>query len=95
MGAADIVPGVSGGTIALVLGIYTHLIDTVRDGAAVLGAAVKGDFSGVVEKFKAVDWAFLLPLLLGIGVPLALFFMFEKWFLVPLPKGPLEAMLGY
>ena len=29
------------------------------------------------------------------GVPLALFFMFEKWFLVPLPKGPLEAFLGY
>ena len=68
MGAADIVPGVSGGTIALVLGIYTHLIDTVREGAAVLGAAVKGDFSGAVEKFKAVDWAFFIPLLLGIGV---------------------------
>jgi hypothetical protein len=31
----------------------------------------------------------------GIGVPLVLFFMFERWFLVPLPKGPLEAMLGY
>lgn len=31
----------------------------------------------------------------SIGVPVALFFMFEKWFLVPLPKGPLEAMLGY
>ncbi len=30
----------------------------------------------------------------GIGVPIALFFMFEKWFLVPLPKGPLEVMLG-
>jgi putative tricarboxylic transport membrane protein len=28
-------------------------------------------------------------------VPFALFMMFEKWFLVPLPKGPLEAMLGY
>jgi hypothetical protein len=28
-------------------------------------------------------------------VPLALFLMFEKWFLVPLPKGPLEAWLGY
>ena len=27
--------------------------------------------------------------------PLALFFMFERWFLVPLPKGPLEAWLGY
>lgn len=31
----------------------------------------------------------------GIAVPLALFFMFEIWFLVPLPKGPFEAMLGY
>lgn len=31
----------------------------------------------------------------GVAVPLALFFMFEKWFLVPLPKGPLEAWLGY
>ena len=30
----------------------------------------------------------------GIGVPLTLFMMFEKWFLVPLPKGPLEQMLG-
>jgi putative tricarboxylic transport membrane protein len=31
----------------------------------------------------------------AIGVPLLLFFMFERWFLVPLPKGPLEAMLGF
>jgi hypothetical protein len=31
----------------------------------------------------------------AIVVPVALFFMFEKWFLVPLPKGPLEALLGY
>ena len=28
------------------------------------------------------------------GVPLAFFLVFEKWFLVPLPKGPIEAMLG-
>lgn len=34
-------------------------------------------------------------LLVGLAVPLALFFMFERWFLVPLPKGPLEAALGY
>ena len=27
-------------------------------------------------------------------VPIALFFMFEKWFLVPLPKGPVEEWLG-
>jgi putative tricarboxylic transport membrane protein len=31
----------------------------------------------------------------SILVPIALFFMFEKWFLVPLPKGPLELWLGY
>lgn len=35
-----------------------------------------------------------VALAIGIGVPLALFLMFEKWFLVPLPKGPIEAMLG-
>ncbi len=29
------------------------------------------------------------------GVTLLTFFMFEKWFLVPLPKGPVEAMLGF
>jgi hypothetical protein len=28
-------------------------------------------------------------------VPLTLFMMFERWFLVPLPKGPLEAWLGF
>ena len=31
----------------------------------------------------------------SIGIPIATFFIFEKWFLVPLPKGPLEAWLGY
>jgi len=30
----------------------------------------------------------------AVGVPLACFLVFERWFLVPLPKGPLEAMLG-
>lgn len=32
--------------------------------------------------------------LVGIGIPLFFFFIFEKWFLVPLPKGPLEVYLG-
>lgn len=31
----------------------------------------------------------------GIGIAVALFLTFEVWFLVPLPKGPLEAMFGY
>lgn len=33
--------------------------------------------------------------LVGIAVPVALFFLFEVWFLVPLPKGPVEHFLGY
>lgn len=32
---------------------------------------------------------------LSVGIPLVTFVVFEKWFLVPLPKGPLEAWLGY
>ena len=32
---------------------------------------------------------------IAIGVPLVTFVIFEKWFLVPLPKGPLEAALGF
>ncbi len=31
---------------------------------------------------------------LGLGIPLATFVIFERWFLVPMPKGPLEAWLG-
>jgi hypothetical protein len=33
-------------------------------------------------------------LAVSIGVPLACFAVFEKWFLVPLPKGPIEAIFG-
>ena len=31
----------------------------------------------------------------GVAIPVLLFLLFEVWFLVPLPKGPLERMLGY
>ena len=31
----------------------------------------------------------------AVGFPLITFFVFETWFLVPMPKGPLEAWLGY
>jgi len=66
MGAADIVPGVSGGTVALVLGIYRHLVESIRNGASALGHLLKGDFAGSVRLLKAVDWTFLVTLLAGI-----------------------------
>ncbi len=37
----------------------------------------------------------LLTVAVSLGVPLACFAVFERWFLVPLPKGPIEAMLGF
>ena len=37
----------------------------------------------------------LATLSVALGVPVALFLLFEIWFLVPLPKGPLERMLGW
>jgi len=66
MGMADIVPGVSGGTVALVFGIYERLLDAVRTGASALGLLVKGDVRGFVERLMAVDWLFLIPLLVGV-----------------------------
>ena len=35
-----------------------------------------------------------LTLAIAVGVPVIFYVMFEKWFLVPLPKGPLEDLLG-
>ena len=68
MGAADIVPGVSGGTVALVLGIYLELVANVRQGAAALGRLARGDVSGAIAGVKKIDWLFVLPLLAGIGI---------------------------
>lgn len=32
---------------------------------------------------------------LALGIPVVIFVVFEQWFLVPMPKGPLEAWLGF
>lgn len=66
MGAADVVPGVSGGTIALIVGIYETLIDQVRAGAKALGMLVRGDLRGFWKQVRALDVTFLLPLAIGI-----------------------------
>lgn len=72
MGASDIVPGVSGGTVALILGIYNDLISNIGTGAKALGNLLKGDLKGFVSKLKSVDWLFLIPLLAGIGSAIVL-----------------------
>lgn len=68
MGAADIVPGVSGGTVALVVGIYDRLIENVSTGAGALKSLVTADRAGVSDHLRRVEWVWLLSLLAGIGV---------------------------
>lgn len=41
--------------------------------------------------FGKYGWHYVI--LIAVAVPIGLYFTFEKWFLVPLPKGPLEQML--
>lgn len=66
MGAADVVPGVSGGTVALLLGIYARLIDTVRAAVSVLGALLRCRWSEAWDQLRHLDWWFGVPLGLGI-----------------------------
>lgn len=66
MGAADVVPGVSGGTIALITGIYEELIFSIK---SINLKALKLLFSGRPAAFwKAINGNFLLSVLLGIGI---------------------------
>ena len=71
MGAADIVPGVSGGTVALVLGIYDRLINSVRLGGRGLKQLLTGDISSFKETLVRIEWVWLISLLVGITVAVA------------------------
>lgn len=70
MGGADVIPGVSGGTVALILGIYATLIGAIRSLASAAAALVRGRAADAGAHWRAVPWRFLLSL--GTGVVLAL-----------------------
>jgi putative membrane protein len=64
MGGADVVPGVSGGTVAFITGIYTELLDSIK---AFDLDAIKLLFRFQLKDFwKKINGSFLLPLFLGI-----------------------------
>ena len=66
MGAADVIPGVSGGTIAFIMGIYDEFVGSI---AKVDKNAVKMLFKGRFrELWKHINGGFLLSLVVGIGV---------------------------
>jgi putative membrane protein len=66
MGAADVIPGVSGGTIAFITGIYDQLIESIN---SINGTALKLFFSGKFKEFwKHINGSFLVSLFCGILV---------------------------
>ena len=68
--------------------VYVALIHPI--GIYVASALLIGWF---MRRHGPYSWT--LTAAVSIGVPLAFFGVFEKWFLVPLPKGPLERLLGF
>lgn len=83
MGAADVVPGVSGGTIAFIVGIYDELINSIK---SVNGESLKLLFTGKIGAFwKAINGNFLCSILLGIGISVFSLAKLITWLLVAHP----------
>ena len=83
MGAAGVVPGVSGGTIAFITGIYDELINSVK---SINAASLKMFFTGKWGEFwKMINGKFLLFLLAGIGISVFSLAKIITWLLVAYP----------
>lgn len=70
MGTADIVPGVSGGTIAFITGIYERFIGGIAYVADIFSLKNANELFNIkkfTKKIRAVDFALFVPLLLGIS----------------------------
>ncbi len=79
MGAADIIPGVSGGTMALILGIYEELIQSIRSFDLKFLKLVSG--FRVKEALASVSWPFLLAVFVGILCAVFSMARFLSWVL--------------
>jgi len=84
MGAADVVPGVSGGTIAFITGIYERLLDAINSiNLRTLRLLFK---EGITAAWKQVDGNFLAALFAGIVVSLVSLSKILKWCLDVYPQ---------
>lgn len=72
MGGADIIPGVSGGTMALIVGIYRRLIAALSSGFSAVVAALRLDGRAMIGHLRDIEWKLILPLGTGIGTALVL-----------------------
>ena len=83
MGAADVVPGVSGGTIAFISGIYEELITSINNVDISLFKTLRKD--GLSAFWKKLNGNFLLALFLGIAISVFSLAKFISWLLVTQP----------
>lgn len=67
IGSAELVPGVSGGTIALVTGVYDQLIDSAAHVVKAAKTLVTGPdrWQGAISELRRTDWFLVIPVLLG------------------------------
>ncbi|MFV8460536.1 DUF368 domain-containing protein [Vibrio campbellii] len=83
MGAADVVPGVSGGTIAFITGIYDTLLESIRRiNPSVLGLWKREGFKAA---FNHINGFFLISLFAGVFTSIATFAKLISWLLVTHP----------
>lgn len=82
MGMADVIPGVSGGTMAFILGIYDELIDAIRAVVPFLRNLLSLRWR---EAFEQFPWRFLLALVIGIGAAILSLAKFLHWALNEYP----------
>jgi putative membrane protein len=68
MGSADVVPGVSGGTIAVLVGIYERLVHAISMASKALGNVLRLRFREAGLRLREIDWGLIIPLLVGIAV---------------------------
>ena len=79
MGAADVVPGVSGGTIAFISGIYEELLESISNINFKLLKILKSD--GIEAAWKQVNGSFLLALFVGVSISIFSLAKTIKWLL--------------
>lgn len=65
MGAVELVPGVSGGTVALVLGVYERLVDSAGHVVTALRLALTGRRAAARSELARVHWSTVVPVLAG------------------------------
>lgn len=72
IGVVETVPGVSGGTVALVVGIYSRIIESGSHVISALRALVAGPNRGAqaAQHLRLVDWKLVVPVLVGMFLAL-------------------------